>query len=434
MTRADTLFSDEVDREIGGTTCVIAGGGPAGIMLGLLLARAGIRVTVLEKHLDFLRDFRGDTVHPTTQALLDELGLTARFEQIVRGRVDTVTMGTADRALLRAKVASAAPRSRFRSIALAPQWDFLDLLVDSARQYGEFDLRMGAECLGVLRDSPSGPVRGVRYQDTEGEHELRAVLTVAADGRRSVIRPSIDSPLLDLGAPMDVLWLRLPREESDGSGLQGVLGDGDLAVAIDRGDYWQLAYLIPKGSFETVKARGLESLRTRLVALLPFLSDRVAGIADWDDVKMLEVGLSRLRRWYSPGVLAIGDAAHTMSPIGGVGINLAVQDAVAAARILAPVLRRAQADPQRFRRTLSTRALARVERRRLLPTAIIQRIQRLAQARVIDRVLGNGQVKLPFLLAADLRNNGLVARLLVRVLLYGIRPESLPPARADRAT
>ncbi|MFD1713677.1 FAD-dependent oxidoreductase [Amnibacterium flavum] len=416
-----------VDPRNEGTTCVIAGGGPAGIMLGLLLARSGIRVTVLEKHLDFLRDFRGDTVHPTTQGILDELGLTAAFERIVRGRVDSVTMGTADSVILNARIAGAAPWARFRSIALAPQWDFLDLLTEHASHYPGFDLRLGAECTGVLRSARTGAVTGVRYRDEAGDHELPAVLTVAADGRRSTIRSAVDSPLIDLGAPMDVLWLRLPRRDSDGAGLRGVLGSGDLAVAIDRGDYWQLAYLIPKGSFAAVRARGIDVLRTRLVALLPFLVDRVAAV-DWDDVKMLEVGLSRLQRWYSPGVLAIGDAAHTMSPIGGVGINLAVQDAVAAARILAPVLLRAQDDPSRFRRTLNPRPLARVQRRRLPPAVLVQRIQRTAQARVIDRVLTNGTVRLPFLLAADLRNNGLVARLIVRLLLYGIRPERIPPA------
>ena len=415
----------------GSTTCAIVGGGPAGIMLGLLLSRAGIDVTVLEKHPDFLRDFRGDTVHPTTQVVLEQLSLTDAFQRIVRGRVRTITMGRPEHTLLHAEVATAAPRARFREIALAPQWDLLDLLVNEAQRSPHFHLKMAAECTGSLIE-PTGAVTGVTYRDTDGEHALRAVLTVAADGRDSKTRDAIGSASVDLGAPMDVLWFRISRKESDGDGLQGMLGQGEIAIAIDRGDYWQVAQLIPKGSFETVREAGLESFRARVTELLPFTAGRTGEIAGWGDVKTLNVGLARLRRWHGRGILAIGDAAHTMSPIGGVGINLAVQDAVAAANELAGPLLRAQHDPDRFSKTLNPLILARIGRRRLLPTVLTQALQRIAQRRVIGSTLGTGSPRIPFLIAADLRNNGLIARLLVRVLVYGVRPERIrSPAILD---
>ncbi|GAA2485506.1 FAD-dependent oxidoreductase [Streptomyces thermolineatus] len=405
----------------GTTTCAVSGGGPAGIMLGLLLARAGVEVTVLEKHRDFLRDFRGDTVHPSTLELLDELGLAEALEALPHRKLTTVRMGTRDRALVEADLGLSSSRYRYHHIAMIPQWDFLDLLVAHARRYPTFRLLMGAETLGPIRQGPA--VRGLRYRDADGEHELRAVLTVAADGRRSDLRAAAGMVPRELGAPMDVLWLRLSRRPGDREGVAGFLGKGEMAAAVDRGDYWQVAFVIPKGSREKVRAQGLETLRGRVAALVPMLADRVHELDDWEKVAFLEVGLDRLPRWDRPGLLAIGDAAHTMSPIGGVGINLAVQDAVAAANLLAGPLYRAQADPRRFERTLDPLLVRRVQRRRSLPTVGTQLVQQLVQRRVIGRVLDEGEEpQLPALLGTPLGSR-LLSRVFARIMLYGLLPE-----------
>ncbi len=406
------------------TTCLIAGGGPAGIVLGLLLARAGVDVHVLEKHDDFLRDFRGDTVHPTTQALLDQLGLTEEFASIVRGRIREVEMSGPDGVLMRVPLARAAFGSRFDDIALAPQWDLLDLLVREGSRQASFRITMGADVRHLLRNR-RGDVVGAEYvADGETVRE-RAVLTVVAAGRRTALRTETGSSVRDLRAPMDVLWLRLPRSDGDGAGLLVRLGDGDMAIAIDRGDYWQVAYLIPAGTDADVRAAGLEALRDRLGALLRFPDATIRSLSDLDEVKTLRVGLDRLERWWSAGLLVIGDAAHTMSPVGGVGINLAVQDAVASANVLAPLLLRAQEDPDRFEKTFTTAPLARIQRRRAFPARVTQAVQRLVHRRVIERAFANRGPRIPFLLAADLRHGGLVARLAARALAWGIRPERI---------
>jgi 2-polyprenyl-6-methoxyphenol hydroxylase-like FAD-dependent oxidoreductase len=371
------------------TTCIIAGGGPAGIMLGLLLARGGVDVTVMEKHADFLRDFRGDTVHASTLRLLDELGLADEFARMPHREVDSLNMkiqGTEVSIDLR------RIPGPHKHIALVPQWDFLELLAAAAEKETTFRLLRSTEVLapitraGARRDR----VIGVRYRDNEGRlRELHADLTVACDGRSSTLRNAMELKPRSFGAPMDVWWFRLPRNAADPHGLAGVLGAGHACIAIDRGDYFQIAYVIPKGRDAELRAQGIETLHRGVAALVPWLAGRVEAVTSFDEVKLLDVQLNRLRRWYTDGLLLIGDAAHAMSPVGGVGINLAVADAVAAAGMLAGPLRDG---------TVSTRHLARVQARRWLPAALIQSVQRVIHTRVIAVAVSVGQpVKPPLL-------------------------------------
>jgi 2-polyprenyl-6-methoxyphenol hydroxylase-like FAD-dependent oxidoreductase len=352
------------------TTCVIAGGGPAGMMLGLLLARAGVDVTVMEKHADFLRDFRGDTVHASTLRLLDELGLAADFAQIPHREIDTVGMkiqGTQVNVDLR------RIPGPHKHIALVPQWDFLELLARAADAEPTFRLLRSTEVIGPVRHG--NKVIGVEYRDAAGDiRQLYADLTVACDGRSSTLRTATGLIPRSFGAPMDVWWFRLPRNTDDPHGLAGVLGAGHACIVIDRGDYYQCAYVIPKGRDAALRAQGVDALHRGVVELVPWLAGRVSALTSFDDVKLLDVQVNRLRRWYTDGLLLIGDAAHAMSPVGGVGINLAVADAVAAARILAEPLRTGN---------VSTTRLARVQARRWLPAALVQGAQRIIHARVI---------------------------------------------------
>jgi 2-polyprenyl-6-methoxyphenol hydroxylase-like FAD-dependent oxidoreductase len=406
------------------TTVAISGGGPAGIMLGLLLARQGVEVTVLEKHGDFLRDFRGDTVHPSTQLILSQLGLLPEFERIVRGRMHAIHFGTTDGVLVHQDLDVVKRGFPFHDIALAPQWDLLDLLVRHAQSYPGFSLRMEAETLGVIREG--GSVRGVRYRQGGVEHELRAVLTVDAEGRHSHLRPEIGTELLKLGSPIDVLWFRIPRHEGDPAELRGVLGHGGAVVAINREDYWQVALVVPKGSDSAIRAAGLPAFRERVAGIAPWTGDRLAAVNDWEQVKLLSVTIERLRHWAGPGILAIGDAAHTMSPVGGVGINLAISDAVAAANLLGPDLLRAQADPDRYHRTMNPRILERVERRRQWPSTVTQRIQVVAQDRVLALTTAPAgrPVRPPAPVRLLLRSP--LTRLLPMIFVFGLRPETIP--------
>jgi 2-polyprenyl-6-methoxyphenol hydroxylase-like FAD-dependent oxidoreductase len=372
-----------VPAESDETTCIVAGGGPAGVMLGLLLARAGVDVTVMEKHADFLRDFRGDTVHASTLRLLDELGLADEFQRLPHREIDTVKMqiqGT--------EVGFDLHRipGPHKHIALVPQWDFLELLAAAAEKEPTFRLMRCTEVLAPIRHGDK--VVGVRYRDSSGrEREMHAALTVACDGRSSTLRGAMGLVPKSFGAPMDVWWFRLPRNLDDPHGLAGVLGAGHAMIVIDRGDYYQCAYIIPKGHDAELRAQGIEALHRGVVSLVPWLADHVAALTSWDEVKLLDVQLNRLRRWYSDGLLLIGDAAHAMSPVGGVGINLAVADAVAAARILAGPLRTG---------TVSTRELARVQVRRWIPAALIQGAQRAIHAKVIaDAVSAGGSADAP---------------------------------------
>jgi 2-polyprenyl-6-methoxyphenol hydroxylase-like FAD-dependent oxidoreductase len=368
------------------TTCVIAGGGPAGIMLGLLLARGGVHVTVMEKHADFLRDFRGDTVHASTLRLLDELGLADEFARMPHRVIDTLNMkiqGT------EVSIDLSRIPGPHKHIALVPQWDFLELLAAAAEKEPTFRLFRSTEVLAPIFGAGTRKERviGVRYRDGEGEvRELHAELTVACDGRSSTLRAAMGLTPRSFGAPMDVWWFRLPRNPDDPHGLAGVLGTGHALIVIDRGDYYQCAYVIPKGRDAELRAQGIETLHRAVVSLVPWLADHIASLTSFDDVKLLDVQLNRLRRWYADGLLLIGDAAHAMSPVGGVGINLAVADAVAAAAALAGPLRRGP---------VSTRQLARVQARRWLPAALIQSAQRTIHTRVIAVAVSAGQTAEP---------------------------------------
>ena len=344
------------------------------MMLGLLLARSGVDVTVMEKHADFLRDFRGDTVHASTLRLLDELGLGAAFAALPHRMIDSVNATIQDTPV---QIDLRRLPGPHKHIALVPQWDFLELLATAAEAEPAFRLLRSTEVLGPVEEG--GKVVGVRYRNATGEHRLRADLTVACDGRASTLRAAAGLTPRSFGAPMDVWWFRVPRHDGDPHGLNGIFQSGHGCALIDRGDYFQVAYLIRKGTDAQMRAEGIESLQRQLTTLVPWLADRVSAVTSFDDVKLLDVQLNRLRRWYIDGLLFIGDAAHAMSPIGGVGINLAVADAVAAARILAEPLRT---------HTVSTRHLARVQVRRWLPAALIQRVQRTVQDRAIAVAIG----------------------------------------------
>ncbi|MEV7288950.1 FAD-dependent oxidoreductase [Streptomyces sp. NPDC093252] len=345
------------------TRCCVVGGGPAGLMAGLLLARQGVDVTVLEKHGDFLRDFRGDTVHPSTLQVLDELGLIEEFLRIRHSEVRTLSVETPAGSLELADF-SRLP-GKYRYIAFMPQWDLLDFLARKARELPSFRLVLTAEATDLVR--ADGRVLGVLARTADGPLEVHSDLVLAADGRHSAVRRAAGLPLSVSEAPMDVLWFRLSREPGETMGFLRT-GPGHLLITIDRGDYWQTAFVIPSGGYATVRAEGLARLRERIASVRGAFADRLEReITDWDDLKLLNVRVDRLRTWWRPGLLCIGDAAHAMSPAGGVGINLAVQDAVAAARMLGPTLRAG--------RTPAARQLAAVQRRRSLPVRAVQLVQ-----------------------------------------------------------
>ena len=399
------------------TDCCVAGGGPAGMMLGFLLARAGVDVVVLEKHADFLRDFRGDTVHPSTLDVIGELGLLDKFLTRPHQEVRELTAVVGGTPVIVADFGHLGTRCAF--IALMPQWDFLNFLAEEGRRYPAFHVRMQAEVTDLIEEG--GAIAGVRATTPDGPLEVRAPLVVGADGRHSVVRERAGLVVQDLGAPIDVLWMRLPKKPDDAGAALGRIEAGHILVMLDRGDYWQCAYVIEKSGFDELKQRGLQALRDGIVTVAPMLRDRIDALRDWDDVKLLTVTVDRLRRWYSPGLLCIGDAAHAMSPIGGVGINLAIQDAVAAANLLTEPLRT---------RKLADGDLARVQRRRLLPVRLIQAIQVFVQDRIIRRVLGNKKaVTLPFPLRL-LQRFPYLRRIPARVVGVGFRPEHVHTAKA----
>ena len=400
------------------TGCVVAGGGPAGMMLGLLLARAGVAVTVLEKHGDFFRDFRGDTVHAATIRLIDELGLGDEFRRLPQSRLNSVafpvpggppvTMGNFD-----------SLRPPYNYVAMMPQWDFLNFLAKAAAQEPSFSLRMGHQATALLRNG--GRVTGVRYRTTDGlDGEIQADLVVATDGRHSTLRRQAGLVPKEYPVPFDAWWFRLPRLPSEHGAVAGIVpvfGRGEALLALFRDDYFQMGYLAPKGTDARIRAEGVEGFRRRIAALRPDLADRVDSIASLADLHWLDVRLDRLREWHINGLLCIGDAAHAMSPAGGVGINLAIQDAVAAADILAPAL---------LRGAVRRPELAKVERRRRPPTVVVQTVQRVLHRVVFDPILTGKRSGAPAALLFMARHFPAVGGFLPRFIAFGPRPEHAP--------
>ena len=394
------------------TECCIAGGGPAGLMLGYLLARAGVEVIVLEKHLDFLRDFRGDTIHPSTLTVLDDLGLLDAFLALPHQEVRELTANAFGEVVTIADFAHVpAPRP---FMVLVPQWDFLDFIADQARLLQNFSLRMGATALGVIEDS--GKVVGVIAQTADGVCAVHADLVVVADGRHTTLRDRAGLTSEDLGAPIDVLWFRLARDPlHDPSVTGGYIRPGAMLVMLNRETYWQCAYVIPKNGFAALQTAGLEAFRERVQAIAPFLAAALPMLKSWDDIKLLSVQVARMPRWYRDGLLCIGDAAHAMSPVGGVGINLAIQDAVAASNLLADALRE---------KRLRIDDLAAVQRRRDWPARVTQRAQIAIQNELLAPVLagtvGAGNLPVPLRL---LQRLPMLRRLPARLVGIGVRPE-----------
>jgi 2-polyprenyl-6-methoxyphenol hydroxylase-like FAD-dependent oxidoreductase len=402
------------------TTCAIAGGGPAGMMLGFLLARAGVDVVVLEKHKDFLRDFRGDTIHPSTLEVVRELGLLNEFLKLPHQEVRHLS-GLIGGTPVRIADFTRLP-THCKFLALMPQWDFLDFLARQGARYPTFHLRMQAEATDLIEED--GRIAGLRVSTPAGPLTVRSALVIGADGRRSIVRERAGLKVDDLGAPIDVLWMKLTRRPSDGAEPLGRIGAGTIFVMIDRHEYWQCAYVIPKGAAEAVKAKGIEAFRTAIVAVAPEMHDRVHELRSWGDVSLLTVKVDRLERWHRPGLLCIGDAAHAMSPIGGVGINLAIQDAVAAANRLADPLRAGN---------VSEADLAAVQQRRMFPTRVTQRMQVVIQNNIFARLLASRKNPSPPWPIRLLARSPLLQSLPARLVGLGVRPEHVQTSEIARA-
>ncbi|MCC6178676.1 MAG: FAD-dependent oxidoreductase [Chloroflexi bacterium] len=411
------------------THCCIVGGGPGGMVLALLLGRQGIPVTLLEEHEDFERDFRGDTIHPSTMEVMDDLGLADRLLRQPHTRIDRLSFDTPGGSYELADFRRLP--TQFPYITMMPQARFLDFLAGELRTYPNARLLLGANAQALLYTGASsgkheagehGPamvVRGVRYRSRDAEHEIRAPLTVGADGRFSRIRRLAGLDLIKTAPPMDVLWFRLPRYPGDPEDARGKIGHGHLTIVLDRGDVWQIALVIAKGSYQELRTAGLPELRRQIATLMPEFADRVETLQDWRQVSLLSVESGRVQRWYRPGLLLIGDAAHAMSPVGGVGINYAIQDAVVAANVLTEPLRRGR---------LRLRDLAAVQRRREWPTRIIQMLQGLMQERAVRRALsGDGSIRPPAALHLPM-----VRDLPARIIGLGIWPAH-PRYTAPRA-
>jgi 2-polyprenyl-6-methoxyphenol hydroxylase-like FAD-dependent oxidoreductase len=394
------------------TRCCVVGGGPAGMMAGYLLARAGIDVVVLEKHADFLRDFRGDTVHPSTMTVLDELGLLGRFLERPHQRLAKLSATINGRNYKLAEFSGLKVPAPF--IALMPQWEFLNFLAEEARGLPSFHLRMSTEGEHLLIEN--GVVAGVAASSAKGPLEIRAPLVIAADGRHSVLRQEAGLPLKTLSAPIDVLWFRVGKDPGAVEQVLGHIEQGRFMVTIDRDDYWQCAYVIPKGGAGVIKAGSLAAFKEKVVTVAPDLAAHIDDLAGWDDVKLLSVAVDRLEHWSRTGLLCIGDAAHAMSPIAGVGINMAVQDALAAANLLTPVLKRDAPVPDSV--------LDRLRRRRLLPTRVTQAFQVAVQNRVLVPALAGLPLKIPFIVKT-LDRFPQLRGLPARFLGIGIRPEHI---------
>ncbi len=399
--------------------CCIAGGGPAGVMLGYLLARAGVQTVVLEKHVDFFRDFRGDTIHPSTLQILDELGLLDDFLKVKHNEVRELSVRIGGTELRVADFRLIPGRCKF--VALMPQWDFLNFLAERGRQLATFRLEMQAEVTDLLFDGDT--IAGVQAKTPSGTLEVRAPLVIAADGRGSILRERAQMRPREYGVPVDALWFRLPRQPGDPNDAFGNITAGGILVMFDRGDYFQCAFVIPKGGFDRIRERGLDELRRQIVALSPFLADRVGALRTFDDVKLLTIAVNRLPVWFRPGLLFIGDSAHAMSPVGGVGVNLAIQDAVAAANLLAEPLRTD---------TLRLLDLRAVQGRREFPTKFIQGLQIFVHQHVLSEVLNMTQPLTPPLILRILNASALLRNIPAYIIGIGPRPEhvSLPRAVA----
>jgi 2-polyprenyl-6-methoxyphenol hydroxylase-like FAD-dependent oxidoreductase len=380
------------------------------MMLGFLLARAGIDVIVLEKHADFLRDFRGDTIHPSTLEVIYELGLLEEFLKRPHQEIREFAGQIGDEMIPLADLTHLPTHCKF--LGFMPQWDFLDFLADEARRYPAFKLLMNAEVVDLLE--AGNKIVGVKARTPEGDLEIRAELTVGCDGRKSIVREQAGLPVESLGAPIDVMWFRLTRKPNDPGQVIGRFVTARIMVMLNREEYWQCAFVIPKGAAEEIKRRGLEAFREDIVTIAPFLNDRVAELEDWDQVKLLTVLVDRLRKWYRPGLLCIGDAAHAMSPVGGVGINLAIQDAVATANILARPLSQGH---------VSMSYLQKVQWRREFPTKVTQWGQVQVQERILKPVLGSRQrVQVPWFLRL-FKKFPMLRRIPARLIGIGVRPE-----------
>lgn len=400
------------------TTCLIAGGGPAGIMLGLLLSRAGVAVTVLEKHADFLRDFRGDTVHASTVRLLDELGLGNAFRQLPQSRLGAFALPVAGGGTVElGDFASLEPPYNY--IAMIPQWDFLNFLVAAARTEPSFSIRMNTEVTGLIREKDR--VAGVHYRTRDGEiGEIRADLTVACDGRGSTIRAAAGLVPEEFPVPFDVWWFRLPRYPDEGGPVATVSPSfvgKEIMLAITREDFYQIAYFAPKGEDARLRAEGIESFRTRIARLRPDFADRLQSLVSMDSVYVLDVRLNRLHQWHQPGLLLIGDAAHAMSPAGGVGVNLAIQDAVAAAALLAEPLKAGR---------LGGADLAAVRKRRWMPTLVIQTVQRFLHRAIFTAAFEGRRSGPPGAVIWLLQHVPGLDGLPARLIAFGPRPEHAP--------
>jgi 2-polyprenyl-6-methoxyphenol hydroxylase-like FAD-dependent oxidoreductase len=417
---------DQSERKLGSkpvtttlqTKCCIVGGGPAGMMLGFLLARAGVEIVVLEKHADVLRDFRGDTIHPSTLELMHELGFLEEFLKRPHQEVRELAAQVGNEMLKIGDFTHLPTMCKF--LALMPQWDFLNFIAEKGKCYPGFQVRMLAEATDLIE--LNGRIVGVTAKTSQGAMEIRAALTVGADGRRSIVRDRAGLQVVDLGAPMDVLWMRLSRRPADPGETLGHAEAGGIFVMIDREDYWQCGFVIPKGGADEIRKQGIEKFREDIASLEPFLRDRVNELRDWDDVSLLTVKVDRLRRWWRPGLLCIGDAAHAMSPVGGVGINLAIQDAVAAANILASKL---------VARSITDDDLRAVQQRRGFPTRATQRLQIAVQNSVIRHVLGSAK---PLTVPAPLKlmqRWPFLRRIPARVIGIGFRPEHVRTPESD---
>jgi 2-polyprenyl-6-methoxyphenol hydroxylase-like FAD-dependent oxidoreductase len=391
--------------------CCIAGGGPAGMMLGYLLGRAGVETLVLEKHADFLRDFRGDTVHPSTLQIMRELGLLEDFLKLPHSELRAFSAEIGDRCFKVADLERVPIACNF--IALMPQWDFLNFLMDKGRRFPALKLMMSAQVTNLVQSA--GRILGVTAMTPDGPLEVRADLIVGCDGRASTVRQAAAMTVQDLGSPIDVLWFRLSKRSGDPKDVLGHLGRDKMVVTIDRTDYWQCAYVISKGGIERIRANGLESFKRSVAEGARFLSDRVDELKSFDDVKLLSVSVDRLTTWSKPGLLCIGDAAHAMSPVGGVGINLAIQDAVATANLFAAKLKAG---------TLQYHDLDALRRRRLFPVKVIQRMQVAVQNRVLKPIVlrGDRALKVPWAVKL-LDGNAWLRRWPAQIIGVGVRPE-----------